>query len=100
MSALVPDFDAKAPRMTDLDLARAMANVLTVDIRLNEEPERANTDNCERTLRTAATAIMGLWAATQDEKMRRREALVLEMEQCAADMKAERLGRRRALAAV
>ncbi|MFT8896268.1 MAG: hypothetical protein ABF968_04815 [Acetobacter sp.] len=73
MTALVTGDEA--PNVGSAEMGTVMGCLLAVSIRMEKEPEKANISNCERSLRSAANAVMQLWKNVQAEKTRREKAL-------------------------
>lgn len=62
-------------RMMSEEIAASMGTLLNVSIRMDQDPENAKIENCERFLKTAAHAIMQLWDDVQAEKGRRGKVI-------------------------
>ncbi|WP_173584203.1 hypothetical protein [Acetobacter musti] len=61
--------------MVGNEIAIAMGDALTVDIRMEKDPQNSRIENCERMLKVAAHAIMQMWDDVQAEKARRAKLL-------------------------
>lgn len=73
MTALATDAPDK--KMTNTEIAASFGDVLNVSIRMEENPQDAQIENCERFLKNAAQGIMQLWGDVQAEKARRRKVV-------------------------
>ncbi|GAB6966333.1 hypothetical protein JCM25156A_03700 [Komagataeibacter kakiaceti JCM 25156] len=70
-----PDFFEDAQPLPANEVAGELGKALAVCTRIYHEPDRANTDNCERSLRSAAHGIMQMWNDVQRIKLERARQL-------------------------
>lgn len=54
--------------ITPEDVGEALGNVIAVRNRMANEPQNAVIENCEQSLKNAATLIGALWQQVQNEK--------------------------------
>ena len=70
-----PDFFEDAKPLSATEVAGELGKAFAVCNRIYHQPDRANTDNCERSLRSAAHGIMQMWNAVQQIKRERTRQL-------------------------
>ncbi|MBV0890008.1 hypothetical protein KTQ54_16020 [Komagataeibacter oboediens] len=70
-----PDFFEDAQPLTSTEVAGELGKALAVCTRIYHHPDKANTDNCERSLRAAAHGIMQMWNDVQRIKQERTRQL-------------------------
>ena len=70
-----PDFFEDAKPLSATEVAGELGRAWAVCNRIYHEPDRANTDNCERSLRAAAHSIMQMWNDVQRFKADRTRQL-------------------------
>ncbi|RBM05961.1 hypothetical protein NJLHNGOC_11690 [Novacetimonas cocois] len=69
------DIFEDAQHLSANEVAGELGKALAVCDRIYHEPDRANTDNCERSLREAAHGIMQMWNDVQRIKQERTRQL-------------------------
>ncbi|MCE2564168.1 hypothetical protein [Komagataeibacter sp. FNDCF1] len=70
-----PDFFEDAQPLTSTEVAGELGKALAVCTRIYHHPDKADTDNCERSLRAAAHGIMQMWNDVQRIKQERTRQL-------------------------